>query len=144
MYILTSYVILIISMSRWEYSFILRRIYVLGVFDFLERNSLQPPLMSSDWLTKFFYRSVPEYLTHKATLLLSVADYKVRSFPRRFWPLRREGSLSCHTCYDTGLRFTRSHPKDRPWKSLHTTNMGFYNDLSYFIVILSFSCLYLC
>ena len=26
----------------------------------------------------------------------------------------REGSLSCHTCCDTGPRFTRSHPKGRP------------------------------
>ena len=92
-------------------------IYLLGVFRFLERNSLQPSLMSSDWLTKFTYRSVPEYLIHKGRLLLSVTDYKVRSFPQRFWPLRRQGSLSCHTCCDTGLRFTRSHPKDRPLKS---------------------------
>ena len=89
-----SYVI-IISLSRWEYGFILRRIYVLGVFRVLERNSLQPPLMSSDWVSKFIYRSVPEYLTHKGTLLLSVTDYKVESFDQRLWPLRWEGSLSC-------------------------------------------------
>jgi hypothetical protein len=29
-------------------------------------------------------------------------------------PLSREGSLSCHTCCDTGPRFFRSHPKDGP------------------------------
>jgi hypothetical protein len=36
-------------------------------------------------------------------------------------PLRREGSLSCHTYCDTGPRFIRSHPKDR---YLHPT-VGF-------------------
>jgi hypothetical protein len=35
-----------------------------------------------------------------------------------------EGSLSCHTCCDTGLRFFRSHPKDRPIQSPLTTRMG--------------------
>jgi hypothetical protein len=29
----------------------------------------------------------------------------------------REGSLSCHTCFDTGPRFFRSHPKDSPIQS---------------------------
>jgi hypothetical protein len=35
-----------------------------------------------------------------------------------------EGSLSCHTCCDTGPRFFRSHPKDHPNQSLLTTLMG--------------------
>jgi hypothetical protein len=36
------------------------------------------------------------------------------------------GSLSCHTCYDTGPRFFRSHPKDRPIQSplRHTRGCG--------------------
>ena len=29
--------------------------------------------------------------------------------------MSREGSLSCHSCCDTGPRFLRSHPKD-PFK----------------------------
>jgi hypothetical protein len=36
--------------------------------------------------------------------------------------LSREGSLSCHTCCDTGPRFFRSHPKDRPIQSPLTTH----------------------
>ena len=30
------------------------------------------------------------------------------------WTLGREVTLSCHTCYDTGPRFTRSRPKTPP------------------------------
>ena len=33
-------------------------------------------------------------------------------------PLPREGSLSCHTCSETGPRFLRYHPKDRPFSRL--------------------------
>ena len=32
---------------------------------------------------------------------------------RDLWSLSREGSLSCHTCCDTGPRFLRSQPKNR-------------------------------
>jgi hypothetical protein len=39
-------------------------------------------------------------------------------------PLSREGSLSCHTCCDTGPRFFRSLPKDRPIQSPFTTQEG--------------------
>jgi hypothetical protein len=38
--------------------------------------------------------------------------------------LSREGSLSCHTCCDTGPRFFRSHPKDRHIQSLFKTQKG--------------------
>jgi hypothetical protein len=38
--------------------------------------------------------------------------------------LSRKGSLSFHTCCNTGPRFFRSHPKDRPIKSPLTTRMG--------------------
>jgi hypothetical protein len=36
----------------------------------------------------------------------------------------RAGSLSCHTCCDTGPWFFWSHPKDRPIQSPLTTRMG--------------------
>ena len=36
-------------------------------------------------------------------------------------PLSREGSLSCRTCFDTGPRFTHSHPKECVVKSTFTT-----------------------
>jgi hypothetical protein len=41
----------------------------------------------------------------------------------RSGPLSREGSLLCHTCCDTGPRFFRSHPRDRPNQSPLTTRM---------------------
>jgi hypothetical protein len=43
-------------------------------------------------------------------------------------PLSREGSLSGHTCCDTGHRFFRSHPRDRPNQSPLTTHMGIYSN----------------
>jgi hypothetical protein len=36
------------------------------------------------------------------------------------------GSLSCHNYCDTGPRFFRSHPKDRPIQSPLTTRMGMW------------------
>jgi hypothetical protein len=41
-------------------------------------------------------------------------------------PLSREGSLSCHTCCDTGLRLFRSHPKDRSIQSPLMTHKGMW------------------
>jgi hypothetical protein len=37
---------------------------------------------------------------------------------------QRKGSLSCHICCDTGPRFFRFHPKDRPIHSPLTTHKG--------------------
>jgi hypothetical protein len=37
-----------------------------------------------------------------------------------------EGSLSCHTCYDTEPRFFRSHPKDLPIQLPLTTHKGMW------------------
>jgi hypothetical protein len=45
-------------------------------------------------------------------------------YARRSRPLSREGSLSCHTYFDTRTRFFRSHSKDRPIQSPFTTHMG--------------------
>jgi hypothetical protein len=41
-------------------------------------------------------------------------------------PFSREGSLSCHTCCDTGPRFFRSHPKDRTIQLPLTTHKGMW------------------
>jgi hypothetical protein len=42
-----------------------------------------------------------------------------KAYARLSRPLgRREGSLLCHTCCDTGPRFFRSHPKERPFSRL--------------------------
>jgi hypothetical protein len=46
-------------------------------------------------------------------------------------PLSREGSLSCHTCCDTGPWFFRSHPKVRPILSPFTTHKGMWRIYSY-------------
>jgi hypothetical protein len=55
-----------------------------------------------------------------------VKGCKISAYARRSGPLSREGSLSCHTCCDTGPRFFRSHPKDRPFSRLlrHTRGCG--------------------
>jgi hypothetical protein len=51
------------------------------------------------------------------TMYMETSPFPVkgcRIYARRSGPLIRDGSLSCHSCFDTGLRFSRSHPKDRP------------------------------
>jgi hypothetical protein len=55
---------------------------------------------------------------------------KILAYVRRSWPLSREGSVSCHTCCDTGPRIFRSHPKARPNQSLHTTHEGVWRTYS--------------
>jgi hypothetical protein len=55
---------------------------------------------------------------------LPVKGCKIQAYARLLGPLSREGSLSCHTCSDTGPRFTRSHPKDRPIQSPLITHKG--------------------
>jgi hypothetical protein len=48
-------------------------------------------------------------------------------YARHSGPLSREGSLSCHTCSNTGPRCYRSHiKKDRPIKSPLTTHKGMW------------------
>jgi hypothetical protein len=44
---------------------------------------------------------------------LPVTGLQIFAYAWHSGPLIREGSLSCHTYYDTGPRFLRSHPKDR-------------------------------
>jgi hypothetical protein len=53
-----------------------------------------------------------------------VKGCKIWAYARHSGPLSREGSLSCHTCCDTGTRFFRSHPKDHSIQSPLTTHMG--------------------
>jgi hypothetical protein len=55
---------------------------------------------------------------------LPVKGCKFSAYARRSGPLSREGSLSCDTCCDTGPRFFRSYPKDRPIQSPLTTRWG--------------------
>jgi hypothetical protein len=57
---------------------------------------------------------------------LPVKGCKSLAYARRPGPLNRDGSLSCHTCCDTGPRFFRSHPKDRPIQSPLTTHKGMW------------------
>jgi hypothetical protein len=70
-----------------------------------------------DWLIDWLFtvlRPAQEYFTYMETSPLPVKGCKISAYARRSGPLSREGSLSCHTCCDTGPRFFRSHPKDRP------------------------------
>jgi hypothetical protein len=80
---------------------------------------------------------------HQCLLLLRLIDYlrfyiPLKNFSlicrrhhsrwriAKFKPKLREGSLSSHTCCDTGPRFFQSHPKDHPIKSPLTTHMGMW------------------
>jgi hypothetical protein len=48
---------------------------------------------------------------------LPVKGYKIYAYAQHSGPLSREGSLSCHTCCDTGSWFFQSNPKDHPIQS---------------------------
>ena len=78
-----------------------------------------------DWLT-IALRPAQEYLTYMETSQLPVKGCKMLAYARRSEPLSREGSLSCRTCCDTGPRFFRSHPKDRPIQSPLTSHQGMW------------------
>jgi hypothetical protein len=75
-----------------------------------------------NWLFTIL-RPAQKFFTFMETSPLPVKGCKILSYARRSGPLRREGSLSCHTCCDTGPRFFRSHPKDRPSQSPLMTRM---------------------
>ena len=49
---------------------------------------------------------------HVETSLLSKKGFKMYAYDLHLRTLGREGSASCHTCWDTGPRILRSHPKD--------------------------------
>ena len=70
-----------------------------------------------DWLY-IVYRSIQEYISHKGTSSLPVKGWNIWAFVLPFRSLSRQGFLSCHTCYDTGPRFTRFHPRNVPFSPL--------------------------
>jgi hypothetical protein len=70
-----------------------------------------------DWLIDWLFmvlRPPQEYFTYMEMSPLPVKGYKIWAYARRSGPLSMEGSLSCHTCCDTGPLFFISHSKDRP------------------------------
>jgi hypothetical protein len=48
----------------------------------------------------------------------------IYAYVRRSWPLRKEGSVSCHSCCVTGPLFFWSRPTGRPIQSPLTTHNG--------------------
>jgi hypothetical protein len=76
-----------------------------------------------DWLFTVL-RPAQEFFTYMETSPLPVKGCRILAYARRSGPLGREVSLSCHTCSDTGPRFFRSLPKDRPIQSPLMTHEG--------------------
>jgi hypothetical protein len=83
--------------------------------------------LQTDWLF-IVLRPTQEYFTYMDMDMspLPVKGCKIYACARRSGPLCREGFLSCHTCCDTGPRFFRSHPKDRPIQLPLTTHKGMW------------------
>ena len=83
-----------------------------------------------DWLFMYIiFRLVKEHFFYIETSSLLAKSCKIKAFPLWLWPLRRFGSLSCLTCYDTGPRFTRSHPKDHLDSLPLTTTRGYWGPI---------------
>ena len=66
-----------------------------------------------DWFSIVLYL-VQEYFTQKEISALLLKEYKILAFAHWLQPVNREGSLWCHSCYDTGPPFTQPHPKVPP------------------------------
>ena len=87
-------------------------------------STLKPCLVALDlWLLLnvlvgcIFY-AIRKQFTPVGTSPLRVKGYEIWVY---FWcigPLSREGSLSCHSCSDTGPRFLRPHSKVCPFGRL--------------------------
>ena len=68
-----------------------------------------------DWLIDWSIEYLMIYALLEKISFVYEATVPVKVYTRRLRSLDRQGSLSCYTCYDTGLRSTGSHPKvDRP------------------------------
>ena len=61
------------------------------------------------------FRPTREFFTHMETSPLP--GCKFFTYARHLWPLRSEGSLTCHTYCDTGNPFIMNISED-PWHSL--------------------------
>jgi hypothetical protein len=80
-------------------------------------------------LSRFIIYGLPpaqECFTYMDTSSLPMEGCKILAYAWCIGPLSREGSLSCHTCCDTGPQFFRFHPKDPSIQSLlrHTWKCG--------------------
>jgi hypothetical protein len=67
---------------------------------------------------------VIDFISRSGMSPLPVKGCKILAYTWHFWPLSREGSLSCHTCCDTGPRVFQSHSRDRAIQPLLTTCKG--------------------
>ena len=72
----------------------------------------------------YCFTSHREYFAHMETSPMPVKGCKILAYARHSGPLSREGSLSCHTCCDTGPRVFRSQTNDRSIQSPLTTRKG--------------------
>jgi hypothetical protein len=77
------------------------------------RTGVTAPTYRVDFRFFTFLRPSQNFFNCMETSPLPV----IYAYARRSGPLSREGSLSCLTCCDTGPRFFRSYPKDRPIQS---------------------------
>ena len=62
-----------------------------------------------NWFIEYWFSSSSKIIHIETSPLTVKPRLRHLTFARRLGPLSREGSLSCHTCYDTGPRLTRSH-----------------------------------
>ena len=79
-----------------------------------------------DWLIDWLFtvlRPTWEYFTHMETSPLPVKGSKfLKAYARHSGPLSREGSFSCHTCFETGRLIRRTAPFSRLLR--HTRGCG--------------------
>jgi hypothetical protein len=85
--------------NSWKHGFVERRFFFKRKF----------PSLSFVFVCLLFYVPLKNF-----SLITSEGLQNLGLYPCSSGPSSREGSLSCHTYCDSGLKFFRSHPKDRP------------------------------
>ena len=65
-----------------------------------------------DWLIVYCLTSLSRIFHWYGDGTIAGEGLQIWAYARHSGPLSREGSLSCHSCYDTGPRSIPSHPKD--------------------------------
>jgi hypothetical protein len=84
----------------------------------------QSPFTTHEGMWRIYSSPDPHGTICMEMLPFPVKGCKIWAYARRSGPLSRKGSLSCHTCCDTGPRLFRSRPKNRPIQSPLMTHKG--------------------
>ena len=99
----------------------------------LETEDLKKPLEFSftpkDWLIVFCLTSLSRIFHWYGDVTIAGEGLQILAYARHLRPLSREGSLSCHTCCDTGLGFYGLIRRTAPFSRLLRQARGYWGPI---------------